>query len=168
MAGALSHALTVSIWACPGEALVEARTHRKLPKHCHTWVQKIKETNSAYNRTAAARAKLSSLLLLPAPSHMCFQGRTLTLLFTCYSWIWGTSDWRTEGRTDRWTDWRTVMGTFTHVSMLLYGVSDFRPLVCVSFCLFVFLFNRGKPQAEGRMPGESFCHLAQPNQTSGA
>lgn len=50
-----------------------------LPRPCHTWVQKIKEPCSAYNHTAAARAKLPSLLHQLCFQHMCFQGWPLIL-----------------------------------------------------------------------------------------
>ncbi len=78
MAGALSHALTETIWARPAWA---SCLHQAdcLPKPCHTWVQKIKEPCSAYNHTAAARAKLPSLLHFLCFQHMCFQGWPLIL-----------------------------------------------------------------------------------------
>jgi len=99
-----------------------------LPKPCHTWVQKIKESCSAYNHTAAARAKLPSLLHFLCFQHMCFQGWPLILHLCALLGLWNSVEWQL---------WK-----LSAVSLCLwrcYPLWFVQLSVSLSVCLFLFV-----------------------------
>lgn len=157
MTGALSHALAETIWARLNLSRSLHQDHR-LPKPCHTWVQKIKEACSAYNHTAAARAKFPSLLQFLCFQHMCFQGWPLILHLCTLSHLENSLEWQF---------WK-----LSPVSLCLWQSDPlwFDQLLayfscCLFVCLFVCLFGlamESHMRREGAW-GESVCHLTSPN-----
>ena len=148
MAGALSHALTETRWARPASAsasqprsLSACAGARRLPKPCHTWVQKIKEPRGAYNHTAAARAKLPSLLHFLYFSAHVFPRLTTNPPFMC---IIGSP--RLAGVTALETLGRVLPHRVLDSSRCSKRWS-------LSLCLFVsvclFLLNCEKPHSRG-------------------
>lgn len=136
MAGALSHALTETRWARPASASQPlslaasqpAPVLARLPKPCHTWVQKIKEPRGAYNHTAAARAKLPSLLHFLYFSAHVFPRLTTNPPFMC---IIGSP--RLAGVTAL----ETLGRVFPPPRARL--LASFKTSVSFSLCLFVFV-----------------------------
>lgn len=111
----------------------------RLPKPCHTWVQKIKEPRGAYNHTAAARAKLPSLLHFLYFSAHVFPRLTTNPPFMC---IIGSP--RLAGVTAL----ETLGRVFPPPRARL--LASFKTSVSFSLCLFVlFLLNCEKPHSRG-------------------